>query len=74
MSSCYDCIHCTREEADIMYYCLITPQLLEDGFGNGDITPCRKFTLKQPFNRDKPFGHDIIREEDGLGHIDTDGD
>ena len=72
MDSCFNCIHCTREEAEPMYYCFA--RLVDDGFGNGDTTPCQKFVQKQSLRWDKPFGGEILREEDGLGHIDTDGD
>lgn len=68
MNSCYDCIHCVSEETEPgMRYCLITPRLVEDGFGNGDSAPCKKHEQKPPMRADRPFGHDIIREEDGLG-------
>jgi len=73
-SECEEIICVSEETEPGMRYCLITPRLVEDGFGNGDSTPCKKHEQKPPMRADKPFGHDIIREEDGLGPIDTDGD
>jgi len=65
--SCYRCIHCTQEEAELgMYYCLVTLRLIDDGFGNGDAAVCKKYTPKRPPRWDEPFGGEIlIGEEDG---------
>lgn len=74
--TCFNCTHCIENGFDYDYaggngfcgsgefYCKLTNRGIADGYGNGNSTPCRRFSPKKPLHLPvRPTGAEVIEFE-----------